>query len=100
MPTTRRGHIEAFHGSWGSGLGTIVISGIPIHCENAATVRALEGCFGNVIDEGHTASIKPHVTAEEIVYTVDDFGLLVGFTLLSEWTGHDIPDEGISEEEK
>ncbi len=80
MNTTHRGYIESFHGSWGSGLATLVISGKPFYCDNAQTVRSLEGCFGNVIDAGHTASIKDHIREQEVVYIVDGLGMLIGFT--------------------
>jgi len=81
-------------GSWGSGIGHLVIDGRMVMCENGATVRALQGAFGNVIDKNHTASIKePH----EVAYTVDDMGLLAAFTPIEDWTGPDIPEEGIEE---
>ncbi len=96
MITTKRGTIEGFHGSWGSGLGYLVIDGQPVLCENGATVRALQGAFGNVIDPGHTASVKGR---HEVVYSIDGMGLLLGFTPIEEWTGPEIPEEGIEENE-
>ena len=47
-----RGTIDGFSGSWDSGLGYLVIDGQPVPCDNAATVRALEACFGGVITPG------------------------------------------------
>jgi hypothetical protein len=77
-----------------SGMGYLVIDGKPVMCENAQTVRALQGAYGDVIDKGHTASIK---SPREIIYSVDDIGLLIGFTPIEEWTGPEIPEEGIEE---
>jgi len=47
----RKGKLIQFHGSWGSGLGTLEIedSEIGEHehipCDNGATIRALEAAF-------------------------------------------------------
>lgn len=54
MDRIEKGMIREFHGSWMSGLGTLVIEdelGCIHHvpCDNAPTVRALEGAFGDVI---------------------------------------------------
>jgi len=95
MPTTYKGTLIGFGGSWGSGIGHLLFSDQPaVMCENAATVRALENAYGDVIDAGHKATIK---SPREIVYSVDDFGLLLGFTPADEWTGPEIPPEGITE---
>jgi benzoyl-CoA reductase/2-hydroxyglutaryl-CoA dehydratase subunit BcrC/BadD/HgdB len=79
MPSTYRGKLEHFSGSWQSGLGFLIIDGIPIPCENAATVRALESCFGGVIQAGNTVS-SDSFKGCEVVYSVDEFGLLLRFT--------------------
>lgn len=97
MPITKRGFIEDFRGNYYSGLGVIQISGEVINCENAQTVRSLEGCFGGIIGPQHTASIPDHVRSREVVYSVDDMGILLGFTPIEEWTGPEIPPEGIEE---
>jgi len=95
MPTTYKGTLVGFGGNWMSGIGQLFFSDRPaVMCENAATVRALQGAYGDVIDEGHCASIK---SPREIVYSVDDMGLLLGFTPVGEWTGPEIPEEGITE---
>lgn len=96
MAITKKGTITGFSGNWMSGIGYVIIDGVPVMCENGATVRALQNCFGNVIDAGHRASIKE---PREIVYSVDDMGLLMGFTPVEEWTGPEIPAEGIEEKE-
>ncbi len=96
MPTTYKGTIQGFSGSWGSGLGYLVIDGRPVPCENAQTVRCLDAAFGNVIAPGHTVDNRA-VHGREIVYSVDDFGMLLGFSPIEDWTGPDIPPEGIEE---
>ena len=80
-----RGIIEGFHGSWLSGLATLIISGRPVHCDNAPTVRALEGCFGDVIAEGHSVNQKG-IVGKDIVYSMDEMGLILeAFTPTKEW---------------
>lgn len=80
-----RGIIEAFTGSWMSGLATLVISGRPVHCENGATVRALDACFGDVIGPGHTVNVDA-IKGKDIVYSMDEMGLVMAaFTPTEEW---------------
>ena len=82
-----KGIIKDFYGSWGSGLGTLVINDIKdgrveISCDNAPTVRALEDAFGNVITDGHT--VGDGYKNQEIFYCYDDMGLcLDGFLPVS-----------------
>ena len=84
-----RGIIKSFGGTWGSGIGYLLVEsngkGLTIPCENAPTVRALENCFGNVIGPGHSVDNENggHV-GEEIFFSVDDFGMLEGFTPIHE----------------
>jgi len=87
-----RGIIEGFHGSWGSGLGHLIVSGQAIPCDNGSTVRALEACFGNVIGEGHMVNNSNERARDsegkflpgrgfigrDIVYSYDEFGLVLG----------------------
>ncbi len=96
MATTMKGTIEGFSGSWGSGMGYLIIDGKPIPCDNAPTVRALEGCFGNVIARGHSVN-NDAIKGKEVVYSVDGIGLLLGFTPVEDWTGPEIPAEGIED---
>jgi len=77
-----QGRITGFSGSWGSGIATLYIDGMPIHCENAATVRALDACF-DCIGENHTVC-PGKLIGQEIEYTVDELGLLLGFSPLEE----------------
>lgn len=91
-----KGTIEGFGGSWGSGIGYLVIDGKPIPCENAQTVRSLDACFGNVISAGHSVN-NDAIKGKEVVYSVDSFGMLLGFTPVEDWTGPEIPAEGIED---
>ena len=83
----KKGILKQFNGSWGSGLGSIsievdgVVNQYP--CDNGATVRSLEDAFGNVITEGHTANGKGYKN-QEVYFSVDDIGLLQGFTPVGE----------------
>lgn len=91
----RKGKLKGFRGSWESGLGFLVIEDSEtgsieeIPCENGPTVRALEGCFGNVIGDAHC--VKPDQEAgfydREVYWSVDKFGfVLAGFTPIDEAT--------------
>ena len=79
-----RGIIKGFGGSWGSGLGFLLvedsetgnINSIP--CDNGCTVRALESCFGNVIGSGHSVKDGPGFMDKEIFWEMDDMGLCLG----------------------
>lgn len=84
MDAVYKGTLQGFAGSWMSGLGQLIINGLPVTCENAPTVRALEGCFGNVIQTGHTASSKSF-KGRRVAFSVDAFGILEGFTPLGEF---------------
>ncbi len=71
-----RGIIEGFSGSWMSGLGHLIIDGIPVPCENGPTVRALESCFGDVITPGHMVR-STAIQGREIYWSMDDMGLIL-----------------------
>ena len=74
-----QGKIIGFQGSWGSGLGYLVLEGgIAIPCDNGATVRALDACFGGVITDTHTVN-NDAIRGKEIVYETDWLGLLEWF---------------------
>ena len=77
-----KGTILEFRGSWLSGIATLIIKDSKgktkeIPCENTATVRALDACYGGVIQSGRTASEKSFV-GKKIFYEYDDMGLLLG----------------------
>jgi len=82
----RKGKLIQFHGSWGSGLGTLEIEDSEtgecelVPCDNGATVRALEAAFGNVITPAHTANGDGY-KGREVYWSLDEFGLVLeGFT--------------------
>ena len=88
----KKGRLIQFHGSWGSGLGILVIedseTGIPEHvpCDNGATVRALEAAFGNVITPAHTANGDGY-KGQEVYWSYDELGLVLeGFTPVADAT--------------
>ena len=73
------GVIDGFSGSWGSGLAYLIIDGQPVPCDNAATVRALEACFGDVIAPGHLVN-QESIVGKEICYSVSPWGVLEAFS--------------------
>ena len=82
------GTILGFQGSWSSGLAWLIVkdhSGRERHlnCENAATVRALDDAFGDVITPAHCVN-QEAIRGKEIYYSVGDFGLLEAFTPVDE----------------
>jgi hypothetical protein len=84
------GVIQGFSGSWGSGIGFLTVEDengniIPISCDNAPTVRALDYCFGGVIRGGHTAG-SDTIHGKEIFYQLEDWGILAGFTPVTDAT--------------
>ena len=83
----QKGKLIEFRGTWGSGIGnlSIKVDGVVRNypCDNGATVRSLESAFGNVITEGHTASGDGY-KGKEVFFSVDEFGLLEGFTPVEE----------------
>jgi len=78
-----KGILKEFRGSWGSGIGQLLIedsdTGITeaIPCDNAPTVRALESCFGNVITPGHAAGGNGF-KGQEVFWSYDELGLILG----------------------
>jgi hypothetical protein len=88
MEKIKKGKIMGFQGSWSSGLATLIIQKENgetdfVHCENAPTVRALDGAFGNVITEGHMVNNEA-IKGKEIYYSIGSFGILEGFTPIEE----------------
>lgn len=88
--TVFKGKILNFGGSWGSGLGFLLIKDSKtgavesVPCDNACTVRALESAFGNVITTGHTANGNGY-KGQEIYWSYDEMGLVLGaFTPVAE----------------
>ena len=87
----RKGTIKRFSGSWMSGLGSLMIEDSEtgacemVPCENAQTVRALEGCFGDVVIEGHCVDSQGGHIDQEVYWSYDEIGLVLGgFTPIAE----------------
>jgi len=75
-----KGTINGFHGSWMSGIATLIIDGVPIPCENTTTARALDACFGDVITNAHCVDSNA-IAGKEVYWSLDEMGLiLAGFT--------------------
>jgi len=75
-----RGRIEGIHGSWGSGLATVLIRDEDgrletLYADNGPLVRALEAMFGEIIEPGHTVNVEA-VIGREIEYGTDELGML------------------------
>jgi len=84
-----KGTIQEFRGSWMSGLATLVIEdelgGIHhVPCDNAPTVRALEGAFGGVIGDAHDVKTDGGHVSKEVYYSTDFVGVLIAFTPVDE----------------
>jgi hypothetical protein len=74
--------ILGFQGTWGSGLGSLVLSTpegeIKVPCDNGATVRALEAAFGDVIGDAHDVRGSGGHVGKQIIYSMDEMGLVLG----------------------
>jgi len=86
----RKGILKGFEGSWGSGLGYLLIQDAEtqvverVPCDNGPTVRALNSAFGNAIGEGHTVNQSGFV-GQEVFWDYDDMGLtMAGFCPVEE----------------
>ena len=93
--TYHRGTIAGLRCSWASGLAFLLLGpgSAPdahdvIPCDNGPTVRALDACFGDVITPDHGVDPGP-IVGQDIVYAVDELGLLYGFSPADEWEGPD-----------
>lgn len=80
--TIRKGKIVNFIGSWGSGMGQLVMEDFEtgevefVPCENGPTVRALEDAFGGVITPEHTANGDGY-KGKEVFWQWDEMGLMM-----------------------
>jgi len=96
MPTTYTGTIAAIAGHPLSGLWLLAFEdGRICYVESGTGVRALARCFGAT--EG-TGDLQEKICGQRIVYSVDEFGVLMGFTPVDEWAGPEISDEGLYED--
>ena len=80
MGRIRKGIIKGFNGSWGSGLGTLVIEDevegtVAVPCDNGPTVRALQQAFGDTVGDGHTVKPQGAYVDQEVYWMYDDMGL-------------------------
>jgi len=83
--SVKKGIIRGFSGSWGSGIGFLLIEDeagtiLRVPCENGQTVRSLEACFGDVIGDGHCVrnDDKAGYMGREIYWIYEDIGILLG----------------------
>jgi len=82
----RKGRIQGFYGSWGSGLATLEIQDDEtgqieeIPCDNTATVRVLDAAFGGVIADGYAIDLQA-IKGKCVYWGWDDFGLCLGWIL-------------------
>ena len=94
---TNRGTITGLCGHPLMGLWHLVLTrdGVPdlVYIESGYGVRNLAMAFGATEDG------LRKVIGQEIIYSVDDYGLLSGFTPVGQWEGPEI-NEPIYEEEK
>lgn len=95
---TKIGIIEGLSGHPMSGLWTLHFEdGNVCHIESGGGVRRLAACF-----DAHEGSgdLQDKIKGQEVVYSVDDMGVLFGFTPVCDWEGpEDIPPEGIEEDD-
>ena len=74
--------IKKFSGTWDSGIGFLHLEDetgkqFSVPCDNPATVRALDACFGDVIAPGHRVN-SPRFLNQWIEWDWDEFGLMLG----------------------
>ena len=94
---TYRGTIAAISGHPMSGLWSLHFEdGTSCHIESGFGVRQLAACF-----DAHEGSgdLQDKIEGQDIIYSVDAFNMLCGFTPAHEWEGPPIPPEGLEEEE-
>ena len=82
----KTGIIRGFRGSWSSGIGLLMIQDSntgeieSVPCENASTIRALDDCFGNIIEAGNVVSQARFELGDlEIDWDFDDLGIMLGW---------------------
>ena len=89
-----QGTIQGFYGTWNSGIARIAIDDRTIPCDNEPTVRALQDLFGEVIQPGHVVDGEA-ICGHDVVYSVNDLGLLSGLLPAHQWDGDEIPEDGL-----
>lgn len=89
VATVYRDIISSITGHPMSGLWTLLFeSGAHAHIESGYGVRQLAACFGATEGSG---DLLEKIAGQEIVYSLDDFGVLEGFTPIAEWLGPEVP---------
>jgi len=69
--------IDAFVGSFGSGIATLVFQDAPpVHGDNGPMVRALENMFPGFITPGHMVD-NNRIAGQQVAYATDELGLLL-----------------------
>ena len=71
------GTIVGFRGSRDSRIAYLVVDGVHVPCDNVATAKCLDACFGNFIVDCHCYD-ENAIIGKRIRYTVDDFAVLDG----------------------
>ena len=71
------GTIVGFRASQDSGIAHLVVDGVHVPCDNVATVKCLDACFGNFIVDGHACDANA-IIGKRIRYTLDEIGVLKG----------------------
>ena len=93
---TFKGTIAGISGNMMSGLWQLHFeNGQTCHIESGYGVRQLAACFGATEGSG---DLQEKIEGKEVVYSVDEFGVLEGFTPIDDWEGPEIPEDGISED--
>lgn len=88
--TFYRGTIRTLAGHPLSGLWQLVFeSGHVVHVESGVGVRVLAAAFDATMGAG---DLLEKIAGQEIIYCVDELGVLDGFTPVDEWTGPEVPD--------
>ena len=96
---TRRGTIAGLSGNPMSGLWMLAMNtdfgGETVFIESGYGVRNLAACFGAT--EG-TGDLMEKIVGQDLVYSVDEMGVLYAFTPADEWTGPEVPPEGLDDD--
>ena len=74
------------------GLWQVVLAnGDTCYLEYPYGVQAVADAFRV---NGEVAAMQAKMKGESVVYSVDESGIMLGFTKVAEWTGPDLPPEG------
>ena len=62
------GTIVGFRASWDSGIAHLVVDGVDVPCNNAATVRCLDACFDNFIIDGPSFQYRNNNNSYNVLF--------------------------------